>query len=89
MSILFHCTWHDSKEWLQKFKKRFKDKKIYTYNKYIYFFIGFLILALSEIMVRYSGFSWTHTAIYYLLALGMIPLSYLTLIRKFKYENVI
>ena len=30
MSILFHCTWHDSKEWLQKFKKRFKDNKIYT-----------------------------------------------------------
>ncbi len=30
MSILFHCTWHDSKEWLQKFKKRFKGNKIYT-----------------------------------------------------------
>jgi len=30
MSILFHCTWHDSKEWLQKFKKRFKNNKIYT-----------------------------------------------------------
>ena len=30
MSILFHCPWHDSKEWLQKIKKRFKDNKIYT-----------------------------------------------------------
>ena len=57
-----------------------KDKKIYYYNKYIYFFINFLILALSEIIVRYSGISWTHTAIYYLLPLGMIPLFYFTLI---------
>ena len=30
MSILFHSPWHDSKEWLQKIKKRFKDNKIYT-----------------------------------------------------------
>ena len=65
-----------------------KDKKIYYYNRYIYFFINFLILALSEIIVRYSGISWTHTAIYYLLPLGMIPLFYFTLIKKFKYENL-
>ena len=64
------------------------DKKIYNYNKYIYFFIGFSILTLSEIFVRYSGISWTHTAIYYLLPLGMLPVFYLTLIRKFKYENL-
>jgi len=64
------------------------DKKIYDYNKYIFFLIGFLMLALSEIFVRYSGISWTHTAIYYLLPLGMLPLFYLTLIRKFKYENL-
>ena len=65
-----------------------KDKKIYNYNKYIYFFIGFTILALSEILVRYSGISWTYTVIYYLLPVGMIPLFYFTLIRKFKYENL-
>ena len=47
-----------------------KDKKIYNYNKYIYFFIGFAILTLAEIIVRYSGMSWTHTIIYYLLPLG-------------------
>ena len=64
------------------------DKKIYDYNKYIYFLIGFSILTLSEIFVRYSGISWTHTAIYYLLPLGMLPVFYLTLIRKFKYENL-
>jgi lipopolysaccharide export LptBFGC system permease protein LptF len=65
-----------------------KDKKNYYYNKYIYFFIGVLILVLSEVVVRYSGISWTHTAFYYLLPAGMIPLFYFTLIRKFKYENL-
>ena len=65
-----------------------KDKKIYNYNKYIYFFICFVILALSEIVVRYSGTSWIHTAIYYLVPVGMIPLFYFALIRKFKYENL-
>jgi len=65
-----------------------KDKKIYHYNKYIYFLIGFTVLALAEISVRYSGISWTHTTIYYLSPLGMLPLVYLNLIRKFKYENL-
>jgi len=65
-----------------------KDKKIYSFNKYIYSFIGIIILALSEILVRYSGISWNHTSIYYLIPIGMITLFYFTLIRKFKYENL-
>ena len=65
-----------------------KDKKMYTYNKYIYFFICFVILTLSEILVRYSGLSWNHTFIYYLVPIILLPLFYLTLIRKFKYENL-
>jgi len=65
-----------------------KDKKIYNYNKYIYFFISFIMLIISEIIVRYSGISWSHTAIYYLIPLLMIPLFYLTLVRRFKYENL-
>ena len=65
-----------------------RDKKIYNYYKYIYFFIGFLILAFSEITVRYSGISWNHTAVYYLSPLVMLPIFYLTLTRKFKYENL-
>jgi len=65
-----------------------RDKKFYNYNKYIYFFIGFLILALSEVIVRYSGTSWIHSSIYYLLPIGMIPLFYFALIQKFKYENL-
>ena len=65
-----------------------KDKKMFYLNKYIYFFIGFLILAISEIIVRYSGISWNHTIIYYLLPIGTAPLFYLALIRAFKYENL-
>jgi len=65
-----------------------RDKKNYSYNKYIYFATGFIILAIAEIMVRYSGISWTHTSFYYLFPLSMIPLFYFTLIRKFKYENL-
>ena len=65
-----------------------KDKKIYNFNKYIYGFISIAILTMAEITVRYSGISLQHTAIYYLIPVGMIPLFYLTLIRKFKYENL-
>ena len=48
-----------------------KDKKMFHLNKYIYFFIAFLILALAEIIVRYSGISWNHTIIYYLIPIGI------------------
>ena len=65
-----------------------KDKKIFTLNKYIYFFIGILILASAEILVRYSGMSWIHSVIYYLMPLTMMILSYFILIKTFKYENL-
>ena len=65
-----------------------RDTKAYHYNKYIYSFIGVVILALAEISVRYSGISWNHTALYYLIPTGMIPIFYLILLRKFKYENL-
>ena len=65
-----------------------RDKKMRHLNKYIYFFIGFVLLITAEISVRYSGASWNHTAIYYLIPTGIIPLLYFTLVRKFKYENL-
>ena len=65
-----------------------RDKKIYIYNKYIYFFIGVLILASAEIIVRYSGNSWIHSVLYYLIPAGMFPIFYFILIRSFKYENL-
>ena len=65
-----------------------RDRKIYNLNKYIYFFVGFIILVAAEISVRYSGISWNHTAMYYLIPAGIMPLLYFVLIRKFKYENL-
>ena len=65
-----------------------RDKKLHHLNKYICFFIGFLLLIAAEVSVRYSGISWNHTALYYLIPTTIIPLLYLTLIRKFKYENL-
>ncbi len=65
-----------------------RDKQIHSYNRYIYFLIGFVLLVLSEITVRYSGISWLHTGLYYLIPLGMLPIFYFTLTRKFKYENL-
>ena len=65
-----------------------KDRKIYYINKYIYFFVGLTILTLAEIAVRYSGISLNYTVIYYLIPVGIVPLFYFALIRKFKYENL-
>ena len=65
-----------------------KDKKIYHANKYLYFVICFLILIISEISVRYSGISPSHTTFYYLFPLVLLPITYLILIRAFKYENL-
>ena len=65
------------KKWILKFE-----------TKYIYFTICFLILTLSEILVRYSGISWNYTSLYYLFPIGLLPLFYFVLIKKFKYENL-
>ena len=65
-----------------------KDNKFYFYNKYIYFFLGFVILVASEISVRYSGLSWNHTFFYYLIPILLIPVFYFLLLKTFKYENL-
>jgi lipopolysaccharide export system permease protein len=65
-----------------------KDRKIYYYNKYIYFFISILILVTSEILVRYSGTTVLNGALYYSIPILLLPIFYITLIRKFKYENM-
>jgi len=66
-----------------------KDKKMYLFSKYIYLIIvSFVILVFAEISVRYSGLSLNHTTLYYLIPIGTLPLIYISLIRKFKYENL-
>ena len=51
-----------------------KEKKLAGINKHIYFFIGFVILMSAEITVRYSGISFNHTALYYLIPIGLFPI---------------
>ena len=65
-----------------------KDQKIYNYKKHIYFFVSFAILITAEVIVRYSGISWSHSAIYYLIPACLLPLIYLILNKTFKYENL-
>jgi len=65
-----------------------RDKKYSNIVKYFCFVIGFLFLIGAEIMVRYSGTSWNHTAVYYSVPIGLLPLIYLSLIKSFKYENL-
>jgi len=70
---------------LLSIKRKMKNS---FFRKYIFFFIGIIILVSSEITVRYSGISLKHTTIYYLIPLGLLPLVYLYLVRMFKYENL-
>ena len=65
-----------------------KEEKIYGYDKYLYGLLGFIILIVSEISVRYSGNSIEYTLIYYLIPLVLLPIIYYFLIRTFKFENL-
>ena len=67
---------------------RSREGKFSNYYYLLIGFIGFALLIASEITVRYSGVSWNHTAIYYLIPAILIPIIYFLLIRTFKYENL-
>lgn len=57
-------------------------------RKYIYFVIGFLVLVIGEMLVRYTGFSNLNTLIYFLLPILFCPLLYFVLMNKFLYEKL-
>ncbi len=56
--------------------------------KYFYFSLAFIILIMAEILVRYSGKSYTYSYIYYIIPIASIPLLYFTLIKQVYYENL-
>ena len=60
----------------------------YTRNKYLIFSFAFSIIVISEILVRYSGKNYLNTIVYYSLPLILLIVSYLILIKKFKFENL-
>jgi lipopolysaccharide export system permease protein len=65
-----------------------RDQTLYKFNGWIYSFLGFVIYAAAEMSVRYSGYSWDHSIIYYLSPLIIGLFFYWSLIKKFKYENL-
>ena len=65
-----------------------KENKYGQFKKYFNFGLGFLILVLAEILVRYSGFSKLNTFVYFLIPLISIPFIYILLIRKFAFEKI-
>jgi len=65
-----------------------KEEGNINLQKWLYFFIGFLVLVFAEIVVRYSGKAYYLTLTYYLVPLTLTFLNYLLLVRKFKFENL-
>ena len=65
-----------------------EESKFKAFYKYFYPVFAFLILVLAEILVKYSGKSFTNSLIYYLAPLIMLPLIYFEIIRNFLYENL-
>jgi len=65
-----------------------EENKFKNFYKYFYPISAFLILVLAEILVKYSGKSFTNTLIYYLTPLALLPLIYFEVIRNFLYENL-
>jgi len=65
-----------------------EENKFKIFYKYFYPIFSFLILVIAEVLVKYSGKSFTNTLIYYLTPLAILPLVYFEIIRNFLYENL-
>jgi len=65
-----------------------EEDKLNFFYKYFFGALSFLTLILAEILVRYSGLSYTYSLIYYLIPLTLMPILYLEIIRRFVYENL-
>jgi len=64
------------------------ESKRKGFYKYLYFGLAFISLIMAEILVRYSGKSFTYTYIYYLLPIFSVPVLYFILLKKIYYENL-
>ena len=65
-----------------------EEDKYGNFFKYIYGGLSFVTLVVAEILVRYSGSSYTYALIYYLIPVLLMPLLYLEILRKFSFENL-
>ena len=64
------------------------ENKFKNYFKYIYTIGAFAILVIAEILVKYSGKSFSNSLIYYFTPFILLPIIYLEIIRNFLYENL-
>ena len=60
-----------------------KNKKTKILNRYIYFSFSFLLLVLSELLVRYSGITIVNFYIYLITPILLFPILYFVLANKF------
>ena len=60
-----------------------KNKKTKILNRYLFFSFGFLLLVLSELLVRYSGITKLNFYIYLITPLLLLPSLYFILLKKF------
>ena len=63
-----------------------KNKKNILFNRYLFFTLSFVLLVISNLLVRYSGFSDLHFISYFIIPLVLIPTVYLCLYRSLKRE---
>tara|TARA_B100001057_G_scaffold18206_1_gene16806 strand:+ start:806 stop:1951 length:1146 start_codon:yes stop_codon:yes gene_type:complete len=63
-----------------------KNKRNKVLNRYIFFILGFLLLVMSDLLVRYSGISSFYFYTYLVTPFLLSPLVYLILINSFKKE---
>ena len=63
-----------------------KNKKNILFNRYLFFTLSFVLLVISNLLVRYSGFSDLHFISYFIIPLVLIPTVYLCLYRSLQRE---
>ena len=66
-----------------------KDNTNYKFKIYTTFFITFVFLVISEILIRYSGTSSFKSLLYFLAPIILSLLIYLVLIKTYKHERVV
>ena len=66
-----------------------KERKNNFIKKYLIFGIGFAVLILAEILLRYTGFSFLTFAFYFLLPIFLFISLYLLLIKNMISEKII
>ena len=63
------------------------QNKTFDFFKFIFFFLGFIILILAEISIRYSSIDH-YKLLYYLIPFLFMPIIYFILLKNFKHEGL-